>query len=277
MEYIGIENIKDKQKILLYIFEKFHNFCVENNLVYNAFGGTLLGCIRHKGFIPWDDDVDVAMPRNDYDKFISMFEDDLLIVNKPGDKNYPYYFSKLCLKDSLLIENELSEKYKESKIYMDIFPVDYYPKNEKNFFRRTKIYERILRYITYKPDKPKNNILYLYFPLKIFIYSIFKVIPERRLIFKQIELVTKNKDVDSNYLFQHGAGWTYEGRIEKTVFYNRGLYKFENINIYGVKDYDKQLKKLYGDYMIIPPQDSRQSNHSNIWKISSNLYEKLIK
>lgn len=272
-----IDKIEDKQKILLYLLESFHNFCERNGLIYNVFGGTLLGCIRHNGFIPWDDDIDVVMPRDDYNKFISFYQNELLVVNKPGDKNYPYYFSKLCLKDSLLIENELIDKYNKSGIYIDIFPVDKYPKDDNNFFHKTRLCERLLRYSSYKPDKPIKVVSYFYYPFKVLLYKIFKIIPANIFINKQIELVSNNNEVAEEFLFQHGAGWTFEGKILKDDFYNRQLYKFESINVYGVKDYNKQLSMLYGDYMKLPPEEIRTTNHNNIWYISSNLYEKLVK
>ena len=134
--YIKIISIREKQKLLLYLFKKFHDLCEENKLIYNAFGGTLLGAIRHKGFIPWDDDIDVTMPREDYNKLIEIvktLENKELIIHTYPDESYIYPYSKLGLIDTMQYEEIVKSPYNKLSVNMDIFTVDGYPKYETNY------------------------------------------------------------------------------------------------------------------------------------------------
>lgn len=157
--YCEIRDNKDVQELLMYLFEKFKIICESNNFRYYAFGGTLLGAVRHSGFIPWDDDIDIGMPRADYEEFLDFmknYNDDSIIevMNYPR-KNYAYPFAKFCLKDSYLLEDYI-QKYAEIKLYMDIFPIDGYPPEELEGKHFSKL--RLLKKIrTIKMDNNKSS------------------------------------------------------------------------------------------------------------------------
>lgn len=111
---------------LLDMLKWFHEFCIENKLRYYALGGTMLGAIRHKGFIPWDDDIDVGMPREDYDKMIELVidkQDEKYRLEKPlQNKDFVYQYCKLYDTSTTLVENT---RYKTKRgVYLDIFPLD---------------------------------------------------------------------------------------------------------------------------------------------------------
>ena len=102
---IEIKNLKERQKILIRILGIFHNICEENNLIYNIFGGTMLGAVRHKGIIPWDDDIDVTMPRQDYNRFIDLIREKYkgkFVIHSYPDKNYIYPYAKFGLVGTVL-------------------------------------------------------------------------------------------------------------------------------------------------------------------------------
>ena len=133
------------QQELLKILKWFHGFCVENNLRYYADGGTMLGAVRHKGFIPWDDDVDVCMPREDYNKLISLSaslpKPYVLETPQSEAKDFLYAFSKIYNTDTTLIEK--GKKNIKRGIYLDVFPLDGLGNSEKeakkNFARTAKL------------------------------------------------------------------------------------------------------------------------------------------
>ena len=116
----------DLQAKLLEMLKWYHDFCVEHNLRYYALGGTLLGAVRHKGFIPWDDDIDVGMPRSDYNKFLALAKEipSPYVLETPQSlaKDFVYAFSKIYNTQTTLIEK--GKKNIKRGIYLDIFPLD---------------------------------------------------------------------------------------------------------------------------------------------------------
>ena len=125
-----LSSLRVLQSIQYSILLDFSRFCNHNNLEYFLFGGTLLGAIRHGGFIPWDDDVDVAMPREDYDKFIKLWDashPELILQNKFIDKRVGNFFTKIRLLDSEVIEKENAHLDTNKGISIDVFPLDFIP------------------------------------------------------------------------------------------------------------------------------------------------------
>ena len=129
MKKLNLYDIKTLELDLLINFDKF---CKENNLIYFIAYGTLLGAIRHGGFIPWDDDIDIQMPRTDYEKFLTLrdkYESSFYgnVIKTLGDKGYPFPFTKIENKNTLVIEHKMTTKIKTG-VWVDIFPMDGLPK-----------------------------------------------------------------------------------------------------------------------------------------------------
>ena len=189
--YIKITDIKDKQMLLLEMLGDFHDICEKNGLIYNVFGGTLLGAVRHKGFIPWDDDVDVTMPREDYNKFVEIIRSgctEKYCVHAFPDDNYIYPYAKFGFLDSFLFENEVSSPYNGLTFNMDIFPVDGYPVNEEDIDE----YDVCEQYIiagTYKFNLYKS----VKDPIYIFRRIIAKHNGYKYYVAKQINIFSKYK------------------------------------------------------------------------------------
>ena len=109
-DYIEITDTRQKQTLLIKLLEQFHELCEVNGLVYNIFGGTMLGAVRHHGIIPWDDDIDVTMPRKDYIQFIALVKNkysNKFNIHVYPDKGYIYPYAKFGMKDTVLYENEV--------------------------------------------------------------------------------------------------------------------------------------------------------------------------
>lgn len=111
-----INNIKEIQKLELDILKEFHEFCIKHDLVYSLMGGTMLGAVRHEGFIPWDDDIDVSMPRPDYDKFIDLTRNNLSniyeVYSVETRKDYIHPFAKIVDNRTVLFEKNVRDKYR---------------------------------------------------------------------------------------------------------------------------------------------------------------------
>ncbi|MDR0301569.1 MAG: LicD family protein [Treponema sp.] len=246
------------RNIMLEILNEFVRICEENNLTYFLTAGTLLGAVRHKGFIPWDDDLDVAMPRNDYDKFIAIYNnidngDYYILSDKFPDKDIYYYepFAKLCKKGTKVAEISRPSN-SHAGIYIDIFPFD----RCILFFLplQTKLLKFVWRLYHFKTDyiKPKNKIKIFFGNLLCFILSerfIDKLHKKLYLIFNKY---------NTKYITFFSGKYGYK---KETHEYNRTFplskISFEGKYYYAPNDCDSFLKEEYGNYMELPPVEER--------------------
>lgn len=135
-------NLNEVKEIQLRVLEFFSTYCKENKLRYSAYLGTLLGAIRHKGYIPWDDDIDLMMPRDDYDNLVKNFNyanEKFGLLSIESNNNYYLPFAKIYAKKTLLVE-DIDIEFEELGVYIDIFPVDYHDNSLLNSFILNVIY-----------------------------------------------------------------------------------------------------------------------------------------
>ena len=261
-----VENISDIQKLLYDLMQEFHSICEKHGLYYVIFGGTMLGAVRHHGIIPWDDDIDVCMPRKDYEEFCKIVNEKYcqkFTVKAYPQNKYVYSYAKFCLKDSLLIESSLRPKLSRLMLFIDVFPVDGYPpmNEEKEHFDKLRYYKNSRCYAV----RCSNVNMWLKKPW--YLFNFIRCIPYRLIGYqyylkKEIEEKQKYNFDTCEYIAMQGAGWNEKGKLEKKIFLNRKLYKFGNLEVWGIADYDAHLTKLYGDYMTPPPKEKQTSNHS---------------
>lgn len=255
------------QSKLLEMLKWFHEFCIKNNLRYYALGGTLLGAVRHKGFIPWDDDIDVGMPREDYNKLIELMQKEIneYVLEAPlQNKDYVYGFCKLYDTGTTLIEKN---RYKAKRgIYIDIFPLDGAGDTQeaaieilrKNNGKRNFIWAQICS-LDRKRSLIKNLIALVARAIPPFIYSWRKAM---KLWIKECE----SRDFDESAIICNMFGnWGEREIAAREWFGEPKFYKFENLSIFGPADADKYLKAMYGDYMQLPPIEKQQSHHDYIY------------
>ncbi|MGK4198486.1 LicD family protein [Fusobacterium sp. HC1336] len=239
-----ISNLKKIQYVEQDILDYVVEFCKENKIEYWLDWGTLLGCIRHEGFIPWDDDIDIAMPREDYDKFIELFkkkgENKKFKLVDNTIENFKFPFIKI-----MSLKHFSTEKNKKVGIWIDIFPFDYYSKEEIIKLETLNLYKQKIN----KLRKNKN------FCNKILL-EIFRF--KRKKLYKQLNKV---KNLEEKYILSYPLNledkiWTFD---KQKVFplrekkFNGKEYKIPN-------DYDYYLKKHYGEYMKLPKIEDRQTH-----------------
>lgn len=257
MKTIYLEELKDIQ---LNILRKVHSFCERNNLSYYLGYGTLLGAIRHNGYIPWDDDIDIVMPRDDYEIFIRQFRDaELEVLSIYDDSNFPFPISKVSNKNTYLVE-ESSYTYERLGVNIDVFPLDGLSSN----LLKAKFHVTYLRILTiimeFKKMRAANRRSFLKNSVINLSHFLLSVIPLNSLL-KHIDIVSKKYSYNSsNYIEQ-----LYVPRlsriVEKKIFEDKELHVFENDRFFIPKGYDCYLKSLYGDYMKLPPLASRVPKH----------------
>ena len=251
------------------IVKEVISICNTNNLLYYALGGTMIGAIRHKGFIPWDDDIDLGMPRKDYERFLEIapqkLSDKLKLINYKTDPDYHYYITRILDTTIKVIETRYEHEGKYTHASIDIFPLDGSP---NNYIVRKLYYLRVLAHrammsLHYKDgidQERKRGVC------ERLLLSIMGSLPTDKLFnaFNQKEKIDKilckydmwNSVVSGNIM---GAYRTKE--MVPTAWYGKdSFYEFEDIKIRGIKEYDKYLTYLYGDYMTLPPEESRKTH-----------------
>ncbi len=258
MKELRMEEIK---RIEISILGNVHDYCVTNNIQYTLFAGSLLGAVRHKGIIPWDDDIDIAMPRPDYDRFVASYRDSRYIVKSIDNcDDYVFTFSKVVDTSTVLIENKT--ELSEIGVNIDIFPFDGLP---LDLSKAEKVAEKSLFYknlISIKQMKlRKGRRIYKNIAL---IFSKFALLPfsYRRLNYTAINNARKYPYDDAKYVANLSWGIGKRAIIEKEWFLNRHLVPFENIECYIPDCYDEFLTRVYGDYMTFPPVEERKSHHT---------------
>lgn len=237
------------KKVELEVMKYFMDICKKNNLTYYIFYGTLLGCIRHKGFIPWDDDIDVAMPPEDYLKFLKVMEneksDKYYLQNIDNTKYCSYVFSKIRKYNTTMVEEDMNYLPFKKGINIDVFPLMKYPKNK--FKQKLFMYRyRVALLLANRDVKGaiKNKIIYF------LLHIIPRGIINKMISHRMNKILKYNGDFDKYYIND------LKRSFDKNWF--RKLEKpFEKEKMIIPKDYDKILTELYGDYMTPPPEDKR--------------------
>lgn len=262
MEY----TIKQIQMKILDIFIEIDKICNKHHLNYFAIGGTCLGAVRHQGFIPWDDDMDIAMPRKDYETFKEIakheFPENLKIFDIHMSEHYECLFMKVHDINTTFIHKGLS-KYPDryTGIFVDIMPLDGIPDDEmkrKTYFLKLR---NLLRLNFYRKYSAYSMPYGLKKKAKRFIHLCFQFLPAE-IFSEKYEALQKKYDFETSKDLCYG--WSF--RAEKVIFSKADfcdyiLMPFENYQIRCPIGYDNFLKKLYGNYMELPPLEKRIQVH----------------
>ena len=254
-------NLEKQKEIQLEILKEIKNFCNNNNLRYFLSGGTLLGAIRHKGYIPWDDDIDIMMPREDYDKLLANFNekcnDQLKVLSFINTDGYYYPFAKVVNIKTVLIEDNYRE-IKDLGIYVDIFPIDYLPDNEKETKKIMQKYKKLNKLIgiySVDVDKMTTN------KLKLIIKKLILLLIEKGNNYKKI--LKKIDNIASEYKNTEKVACISGRYFESSYIEKSILVDFENEQYTIPVGYEEYLTKHYGDYMQLPPEEKRVKQHEN--------------
>ncbi|MCH4099564.1 MAG: LicD family protein [Prevotella sp.] len=251
-------NIKDLQKVMLKTLLVIDKVCKEHHLRYYIIAGTLLGAIRHKGFIPWDDDADIAMPDNDYQKLVKNWKKWLPInyeiIYSGNNSLYPQPFAKIQDASTTVIEHD-HLKYLGGA-YVDIFSVNGVSDNkllQKYQTFRYKFIDKLL-YFKYRDPYRHGHSFDSWFIL--FMHAILN----KKKLHKKIDKILNEHTFDkSNYVLVFDDG--YKCIVNKDVFGEPKEYEFMGYRLMGVANYDTLLSKMYGNYMKIPPVENRRQHN----------------
>lgn len=256
-------------KILSFIIE----ICEENNLSYFLCGGTALGAVRHGGFIPWDDDIDIFMPRPDYNKFQEIMADlndpDYEFISYATNNLYIQPMGKVSDRHTTLLELD-SQNYVEG-LYVDVFPLDGCSDSFEVFKKDMSDYrhlylkmqvlneplnKRVIRSL-WRMFKAHNYYFVRYLP-----YYFIRPLLNRKKITEDMNRIEEaHPYTNSNHVACYSGSYKDKEYFEKDWFGDGCEMKFEDVNVLMPSNYDAYLKKIYGDYMKLPPIEKRVSHH----------------
>ena len=269
-------SLEEVKKIELNILVEFSKFCNQHNLKYYLAYGTLLGAIRHNGFIPWDDDIDVIMPRPDYDKFIELtgynpIKENLetrLYKNCLHPNIYP--FAKVINKNTIVYEKGKAKK-NISGLWIDIFPLDGYPEDKdtvEDHFNKYMKLRHLQDLATTNPFTIRQSLPKKF--IKTFFIAPFVKLTGIKNLCKKID---ENAQIysynDFNLVSDFTWGDNLTSYIKKEELEPAVEVEFEGCKMKAPKGWKEYLTRLYGDYMQLPPEEDRIPHGFKAYKINN--------
>lgn len=246
---------------LLNIAKAFDEICTKHNIPYYMLGGTMLGAIRHKGFIPWDDDMDFGVPVNYYSELIDLLEEELPDKFKCCTyKNHPcvlYPFIKIQDIETCIDDPRSNVNLKEQLgVNIDVFPLFDCDVNDVEL---SSIFRLIRLQTIFNVGSTSNNFFKMIFKRILGMMCFNKDMFINRIVYKCNHLA------DGNYLGNILGRWKRKEIIPKEWYGLNMRYQFEDITLCGIKDFDKYLSHMYGDYMKIPSREEQSVHCENIY------------
>ena len=250
-----LQELKECEREMLKVFV---DICNKYSIRYFVQGGTLLGTVRHSGFIPWDDDVDVSLHREDYEKFLEVAEKELpdyyFLQTKDTDPEYPNNFAKIRDSRTTFLETSAKNLNINHGAYIDIFPLDNYPCGIK-----AKLYEIKKKLLTWRINKA------FYIPHMSLVSKIATIIT--MILFPSLKgAVTKREKLYKSVPFSdtvvnNSGAWLSKEIIPRKWVDGIIEMEFEGIKVNVSDKYDEWLTYVYGDYMSLPPENERVGHH----------------
>ena len=258
--------IDEMKKVELEMIKKIDKICRDNDIKYSLIDGSLLGAVRHNGFIPWDDDIDIALSRPNFYKLrevlINNNYDDIIYMDFKTQKDCHYDIGKICDSRTVLEERDIY-KVNNYGVFIDVFVIDGLPSNHKMILKHMKKIARfrnLRRYAIHTKLSKMNkfiNVLFkiLSIPIKIYGY--------KRINKKIDKLMTKYDYNESEYvsILYSDVSCVKHKYFPKDFFEKIHYTKFEDAELPIIDNYDKYLKDMYGNYMEFPPIEKRCTNH----------------
>lgn len=265
INYLNPDEIREELLRLLISFDKF---CSDYGLRYSLDSGTLLGAIRHKGFIPWDDDVDISMSRPDYERLRSHRKElpDGLLLLDCRDGECPTAFPKICTETVRAQEPSLDGQFDEM-LWIDIFPMDGVDGDERSLERmKSKCVRAVRNYSWTRIRHLDAN------PIKrLFKSAVATCIGPRRAV-DELNRLNDAVSESPGYLQSEWVSCLIGGdkkawKLPKSEYENMVLVEFEGYELPAMGCWHEFLTMLYGDYMQLPPESERQTHHLKAWRV----------
>lgn len=269
--------LEQLQQVQIEILDIIDKICRDSGLHYSLYAGTLLGAVRHKGFIPWDDDLDVCMPRQDYEKFIILWNklqiQDYVLQNKQNTPGFSQSFSKIRKNNTCFLQMEEERGRYHTGIFVDIFPVDRIPNGK---MRRAVYIWSCMKYQLFTREfvPPHGNII-----VKMVSDILLKATSSknRRLYRKKFENKITSYDADQklDVIFIESM-LTITKTMPSTLLDEYVYLQFGERKYMCFKMWHEYLSEKYGDYMKLPPENEREWKHHPIILDFEHSYENMV-
>ena len=243
---------------LIEVMDVFHAFCVQHGLTYYMLGGTMLGAFRHQGFIPWDDDIDIGMPRKDYERLLALYQElpeGYRLRHHRFESGVPYAFSHFEDINTTYIEQRRSKDSYTGGVYLEIFPLDEAPEaswKRKLKSYRVRFYKRILYGLILDYHEKKRTFL------KAVIIKTIRCFGNMDKTTRKLDACIQTKPENGLYYSNLLGHWGIREDIGRDVFGIPKLYLFEDRQYYGVSRPEQYLTALYGETYMTPPSEEQK-------------------
>ena len=266
-----MSNLRKLQLMELDILKQVTELCNRYDLQYFLLGGTFLGAVRHRGFIPWDDDIDIGMPRADFEKFCKIAEKELVkplgFVSYKNNKEHIYFHPRVYNFNSRVVDRSGVE-VKETYAWIDVFPLDGMPENKfvrklhgfrLLFWRMLFMYSQFDKIVNVNL---KNRVWYEKILIAVGKVIKFDKILDTHKIMAKIDKTMQIYDYETSaYVGNFMGAYKMKEVFPKKYYAETAEYEFEELKCPAPKNYDAVLSQMYGDYMT-PPQKDVQNKHS---------------
>ena len=260
------EEIREYQLAQLELIKMMDDLCSQLNLTYYIIGGTLLGAVRHDGFIPWDPDIDIAMPRKDYEAIRKHFKlnksDRYFYQHYETEKNHLSPHALIRIKDSHVIFKSFESRYKPQYdgIYLDIFPLDNAPLSKKLQNKQVKKINRLRKIVYLKAGYiyPSNSSMTIF--LKKCVSALLSPWSFAFLNKKLDDTMRKYTGKSSEYLVSMASHYSYWKQLmPKSIYGTPKRINFEGLSLQSPAETHEYLTRIYKNYMELPPEDQRNT------------------
>ena len=248
------------KRIQLNILVNVAEFCDEHDIKYSLAYGTLIGAIRHKGFIPWDDDIDIIMMRDEYERFVSLYEDSHYKLVQGKDMPNRLHVRVTDPDTCLLFSEERRKKFEKFGLWIDIFPIDKVMESKEGYNRLLKKIKFFVNLQTTGELWRKGFLAHIAHILLMPFPSLFASLAKKEMM--------KYNNTSSSRVASLAVWYLYSPSFPATYLDDFVEIDFEGYHFKSIKRYDDYLRGIYGDYMQLPPENQRKHRHEYVayWK-----------
>ena len=250
---------EESRNIQLDILRDIDKTCRENGIKYSLSMGTLIGAIRHKGFIPWDDDIDLMMTRDEIEKFISVYSGKYRVIDIETNKDWWDSYTRIVDDRTMCVFKNTPYSVNHG-IWVSIIPIDNIPDNDEVWHKMRQKMVRIFRLCKLYAAQWSDDRSFMRNSVRVFSKFLFRLVPvsywakkAKKILTSYAEVKTKRK---TRMIF-----WCKDVAFPSELFDNYIDIPFEDATVMSIANYDSLLRSLYGDYMKLPPKEEQVPGH----------------